>query len=559
MCNIHTLRYGIDCSSCFGCVLKFILIVHMWTDYTKLYANKQENVMSKKITSKMFISNFALLAYIALATTAVHLLTGGNYGYFLDELYTMSCSRHLSLAFVDIPPLAPTLLAGVTTIFGNSLFAIHLLPSLFSGAAVIVVGLMAKELGGGRLAMVLSGLAAAFVPVWMAVSSLYTYDFLDQFVLMLLFYFLIRLIKSGNLKLWLVIGAIAGIGLMTKPSMAFFIAALAVALLFTKSRSMFATPWPWLGAGIALLIILPALIWQALNGFPIAEYWGAYAAGKTVNASPAEFLLMQVIGMNLFLLPIWTVGLYYMLINKEGKKYRLLAIMFLILFVVFLAMGAKLYMLIPAYAMLLAGGATVFERFAAKGVKRLLVLGYAFVIILTGVIQAPNFMPILPLNSLVSYYDTVGGLLGLKSIKLDNNQYVELPQYFYDRLEWDILVNDVTEVYNSLSEQERADTAIVTQNYGWAGAIDLFGGEKGLPNATCGQLNYYFFSMDNIGRNTWIMIGESQDTMRQFFGNVTIGKISRTIYRKPNETLILICRDPKFSVEEAIQAIKKIQ
>ncbi len=512
--------------------------------------------MSKR---QVFTCNLALLIYIALVTTIVHLVISQNYGYFLDELYTMACSQHLSLAFVDIPPIAPALLWVITSLFGNSLFAIHLLPSIFSGASVIMVGLMAKEMGGGRLAIVLSGLAAAFVPVWMAVGTLYTYDFLDQFVLILLFYFLIKLIKSENLKLWLAIGTIAGIGLMTKPSMAFFIAAVALALLFTKHRKMYATPWPWLGAGIALLIILPALIWQVSNGFPIAEYWGAYAKGKTVSASAPEFLLMQVVGMNVCLLPLWCVGLYWSMFNLEGRNYRMLAVMFIILFAVFLATGAKMYMFIPAYAMLLAGGAIQFEKFAAKKTWKVLITIYAVIVVLAGCVQAPNFMPILPVNSLVTYYDKVGNLFGTKSIKLDNNQGVELPQYFYDRLEWDTLVNDIADVYNSLPESERADTAVVTQNYGWAGAIDLFGGEKGLPKATCGQLNYYFFSMNNIGRKTWIMVGETQETMQQFFGDVTVGKISTTVFRQPSGLPILVCRDPKFTTEEALQAIKKFQ
>jgi len=447
----------------------------------------------------------------------------------------------------------------MTSAFGDSQFVIHLLPAIFSGGAVVIAGLMAKQFGGGRLAIVLAGLAAAFVPVWMAVGSLYTYDFLDQFALMLLFYFLIKLLKGENPKYWLAVGAVAGVGFMTKPSELFFVAALALALLMTKHRGMYRTRWPWLGAAIALVVILPALLWQALNGFPIAEYWGAYSLGKTVSAGPAEFLIMQIVGMNVVLLPLWAPGVYYVLFDKEGRKYRLLGLMFLMLFLVFLVTGGKLYMLIPAYAMLLAGGAVLYERAAVRGAKKALVIAYMCLIVLTGAVQAPNFMPILPVDSLVKYYGTVGGVFGAGSIKLDNNGPVDLPQYFYDKLEWDVLVGDVAQVYQSLPEEERADTAVVTQNYGWAGAIDLFGGDYGLPNATCGQLNYYFFSMDNIGRKTWIMIGEPVESMRQYFESVTVAKTSKTVYRRPNELPILICRGPKFTVEEALQAIKKFE
>ncbi len=508
---------------------------------------------------KRLTSDIALLIYIAIAASAGHLAVAGNYGFFLDELYTIACSQHLSLAFVDIPPVAPALLALNTLVFGDSLFALHILPSLFSGAVVVLTGLMARELGGGKFAVVFAGVAAAFVPVWMAVGSLYTYDFLDQLVIVSLFYALLRLIKRENPKTWLWIGGIAGFGLMVKPSMVFFIAALVIGLLLTQHRRAFKTRWPWLGALIGFVIILPALIWQISNSFPVAEYWGAYATGKTVNAGPAEFILMQVVGMNPFLLPVWVTGLIYVLLNKEGKKYRLLGVIFAVLFAVFLTTGAKMYMLIPAYSVLLAAGALSIERFAAKLWKKALMIAYACVIVLTGLVMAPNFMPVLPVDSLITYYDTMGGLVGAKSIRLDNGARVELPQYFYDRFEWDVLVADVAEVYKSLPEEERADTAVVSQNYGWAGAVDKLGSAYGLPNAMCGQLNYYFFSLDDIGKPTWIMIGEDQQSLEAVFGSVTLAKVSETVYRQPHKTPIYICREPKFTPEEGAVGIKKFQ
>lgn len=506
---------------------------------------------------KFLISDMALLIYIAIATTVCHLLVSGNYGYFLDEFYTLACSRHLSMIFVDIPPVAPMLLALNTAVFGDSLIALHILPSLFGGGIVMVTGLMAKELGGGKFAVVLSAISAALVPVWMAVASFYTYDFLDQFVIASLFYTVILLLKRENLKIWLVIGAIAGIGLMTKPSMIFFIAAIGIALLITKNRKMLLTPWPWLGTLIAFVIIMPALILQVQNHFPIAEYWVAYSGSKTVNASPLEFMLMQVIGINFFLLPIWGTGLYYFLFNKEDKRYRLLGVTYILLFFMFMATGAKLYMLAPAYAMLLAAGSVVFEKHALKKRGKIIVSVYTCLIIITGIIQAPNYMPILSVEGLEKYYDIIGGLTGTKLVKLDNKARTELPEYFTNRMEWDVLLRDVSTVYESLTPEERQDTVIVTQNYGWAGAIDQLGGEWGLPKAMCGQLNYYFFSLDNINKKTWIMIGESQDGLSQVFGNVVMARMSTTKYRQPYEIPIFICKEPKFTSEEAKVGIKR--
>ena len=523
-----------------------------------MWVHKRKRFAMRKLRTAL-TRDFSLLLFIALISTLCHLLVAGNYGYFLDELYTLACSRNVSLAFVDIPPVAPSLLALNTAVFGDSLFALHILPSVFSGVMVLLVGLMAKELGGKRLAMLLSGLAAAFVPVWMALGSLYTYDFLDQLTLVLLFFALIKLLKTENMKWWLVIGVIAGFGLMVKPSQVFFLAAMALALLLTKHRKMFLTKWPWLGASVAFVIILPAIIWQAANGFPIAEYWLSYSSMKTVRVGAVEFILMQVIGVNPFLLPVWITGLCYFLFHKEGKRYRLLGVIFIILFLVFLATGAKMYMPIPAYAMLLAAGAIVIEKFASKKWRKALVAVFLCLLVITGVIQAPNFMPILPVDSLITYYDTVGRFFGAKSIKLDNGGAMALPQYFYDRFEWDILVRDVAAAYNSLTEEQKKETVIVSQNYGWAGAVDQFGAAYGLPKAMCGQLNYYFFSLDNIASKSWIMIGESMSELQRVFGKVKVLKVSLTRYRRPFQIPIYLCTEPKLTPEEALAAIKKFE
>lgn len=515
----------------------------------------------KRIRARSFISDTAILAYIALSTVIVHLLVAGNYGYFIDEWYTIACSQHLSLAFVDIPPVAPALLALSTAVFGDSLWALHILPSIFSGVVVLLVGLMAKELGGSRFAVVFAGLCAAFVPVWMALGSLFTYDFLDQLMTILLLYAVIRLLKRENPKTWLLIGVIAGVGVMTKPSMVFYIAGIAIALLFTKHRKQYLTRWPWLGALIALVIVSPGIIWQALNGFPIVKYWAVYSVTQAVHVNPAEFVLMQVIVSNLFLLPIWLTGLAYILFGREGRKFRLLGVAFCVLYAVFMVTGAKVYMPAPLYAMLIAGGAVAIEKFYLNSKKKLnlrkiLLPAYACVIVLTGAIQAPMFIPVLPVDTLVKYYNSVGSAFGMQAVKLGNfEQNDVLPQYFYDRFDWDTLVRDVAAVYNGLPAAERSDATIMSQNYGCAGSVDFLGGSYGLPKAVCGRMNYYYFSRDNIKTGTWIVIDAPKEDLQKVFGEVTLAAQSFSNYRQPHAFDIYVCRAPKFTVEQAKQTI----
>src|SRR5688500_15422935 len=82
------------------------------------------------------------LAVVAVAATLVVLAASalGPYGYFIDELYYLSCARRPALGYVDHPPLAPWLLTLVRAVLGESLLAIRLLPALVGGALVWLAG-----------------------------------------------------------------------------------------------------------------------------------------------------------------------------------------------------------------------------------------------------------------------------------------------------------------------------------------------------------------------------------------------------------------------------------
>jgi hypothetical protein len=503
-------------------------------------------------------NDWTVLLYPAAASIIIHLLLAGRYGYFLDELYTLACSKNLSFGFVDIPPVSPFVLSVMTAIFGNSLFAVRLIPSLLSGFVVVLTGWMARELGGRKFSIILSGMAALFVPVWMAVFSTYTYDAFDQCMVILLFYSFQRLIQSENPKQWLLIGLVAGLGILTKPSMLFFIAMLVLALLFTKHRKMLLTPWPYLGGLIACILLIPSFVWQLKNNFPLVEYWTSYSANKTVDAGFLEYIIMQIVGTNVMLLPVWLMGLYYFFFNAEGKRYRIFGVAYSLLLLLFIAIKANLHMLTPAYAVLLAGGSVQFEKIITAKKRVKLKYVYCTLLILFSVIQAPNFLPVFSVDGLIQYTKTVGRMTGVGSLKTGSEEIVELPSFFYNRLEWDVLVDSVSNMYSSLSDEEKKNTGILTFNYGWAGALDLLGESKGLPKTVCGQLNYYFFSTDKLDYSTWIIIGEDPEDIQPFFEEVKEQTI-HTKYRRPYEMPLLLCRGPKFEADQIRPVIKRFQ
>lgn len=144
------------------------------------------------------------------------------------------------------------------------------LGALASAQIVVVTGLMARELGGGRMAQFVAGVAALFCLDYVATGSIFSMDVLDQLWWALASLTLARLARRDAPRLWLLVGLIGAVALLTKLTVLFFGLSLVLALLVTPTRRHLRTPWPWLGGGLAFLGLLPYLVWNAVNGWPTA-------------------------------------------------------------------------------------------------------------------------------------------------------------------------------------------------------------------------------------------------------------------------------------------------
>ncbi|MGH7600385.1 MAG: glycosyltransferase family 39 protein, partial [bacterium] len=495
-------------------------------------------------------SDLAVLVYLALAKLLIHFLTNGQYGYFRDEFYFIACSEHLDWGYVDQPPLIAWQTYLTRMLLGDSLFALRFLPAVFGAVKVFVTGLMARELGGGRFAQILAASAAIIASVFMGVDSILTMNALDQLLWVLGAYILIRLLKTGNPKLWLWFGAVAGIGLMNKLSLLFFGFALVAALLLTPNRKYFANKWLWLGGLIALVIFSPYLIWQIKHGWPTLGFYGTYAEGKTYPVSPPEFLLQQILTMNPHTLPLWLAGLYFYFFTKEGKPYRLLGWIYIVLYVVFTLQKAKFYFLSPACPMLFAGGALVSEKFFLRQRWNWARPAYIAFLIIGGLIAAPLAMPVLPVEAYVKYARFFGSAA---DVKTERHQQAKLPQGFADMFGWEEMVATVAKVYHNLPPEDQAKACISVGNYGEAGAIDFFGKKYNLPKAICGHNNYWLWGPRDCTGEVIIELGGTEEGLKNVFHEVELAAIFTNAYCMPyeNNLPIFICRRLKIPVAEA--------
>jgi hypothetical protein len=457
---------------------------------------------------------WGILLAVAGVKLVFHLALANRYGVFRDELYFLDCGRHLGWGFVDAAP-AIGLYAKVALLLGGSLPVLRGIAGLAGAAVVLLTGLLAWRLGGSRFAQGLAAAAALATPIFLAIAGLFTMNVFEPLFWTGCAYVVVRLADGASPRLWLLFGLLAGLGLLNKHSTAFFGAALFVGLLLSPMRRALATPWPWAGAGVAFLVFLPNLLWQAANGFPTLEDLRNVArTGKNVVLGPGAFVLQQVLQQGPHLLPLWLGGLAWLLLARKGR-YRSLGSAFVVFFVLMLAMKAKGYYLTPIFPILLAAGAValaeLLERRPALAGRAWPRIAAAAYVVLPTVPIAPLVLPILDPPAFVAFTKTIG----FEPPKAEVAHRGPLPQMFGDQFGWPELVADVAKVWNGLTPEERARAAIFANNYGEAGAINLFGPAYGLPPAISAHQNHFFWGPRGFRGDVLVVLQDDRESLER--------------------------------------------
>jgi hypothetical protein len=432
-------------------------------------------------------------------------------------------------------------------------------PALTGAARIVLTSALARELGAGRFGTVLAGALAATPGVWWVIDHQFAMNCLEPLLWGGLALVVVRLIKTGNPKLWLVFGTIAGIGLQTKYSIVAFAAALVAGLLLTRQRRLLFTPWVLAGGAIALLIFLPNLIWNIQNNWPFLELMqNVRATGKDVVLSPGQYLVQQILMMNPVSFPFGFGGLVFLFLSREVKNYRALAWAFVITIAFFMITHGKDYYSASTYVMVLAAGAVAAERLlnADKFSTRQRILKPAcFLWLILGVVPLlPLVLPVLPIDQFIRYQSH----LPFEVPKTETSFIGEtLPQYYADEFPWPGMVAEVARVYHSLSPEEQQRTAIFGNNYGQAAAIDFFGPQYGLPKAISGHQNYFLWGPRHYTGDIVIVLGDEEDDAREHFDSVTVAATLNNPYAYSYENRpILLCRGLKWNLQTEWSRVK---
>jgi 4-amino-4-deoxy-L-arabinose transferase-like glycosyltransferase len=483
--------------------------------------------------------NFLQRNDVLMAVGLISLLTlfvrNGDTGWHRDELDMLDNARHLAWGYVSYPPLSPLLARLGLALFGPSLIGVRLLPALARAIGVVLTGLMARELGGRRWAEALAAIAALVAPIGLLAGVLFSYSSFDYLWWVCSAYFVIRLLKSEDGRWWLAIGAALGLGAMTKYTVAYLLPGMLAGLALTPARKWLLSRWLWAGVGLAVLIVLPNLIWQVKHGFVSLDFLQSIHARDVRQSRTDAFLLEQIVfATHPLTLPIWVSGLYFFLAAPAGRRFRMLGWMFIVPFTLFYLSQGRSYYIAAAYASLFAGGAVALEL----GLSRLSlragrwIKGCALGLLsFGGMLAAPLALPVLPIDS--EAWETVSEING------ELNEQVGWPE----------LVAAVAGIYQALPEEEQARAGILTGNYGEAGAVNLYGPALGLPTAISGINSYWGRGYGDPPPERLIVLGFNLSQAARLFQGCQVAGRATNPYGLPNEEsrdhpAILLCGPP---------------
>jgi hypothetical protein len=462
----------------------------------------------------------------------VHVIIGGRYGFHRDELATLEDARHLAWGFPAYPPVTPFFGRISLLLLGTSISGFRLFAHLAQATAVVLTGLMAREMGGHRGAQLIA--AAAAVPFALGGGFLMMYVAFDCLAWVLVAYFIVRLLRTEDPRWWVAIGASIGFGMLTKWTMGFFVLAIVAGVLFTPARRYLRSKWLWMGVAVSLLVWLPNLLWQAQHQFISLDFLSHIHARDVRQGRTAYFLPQQFMMMG-FRFPLALAGLFFCSVSAAGKRFRMIGWMYVVTLFLFVIAKGRWYYMGPAYPMLYAAGAVWGEQWLAtmQRARAMTIRWVVWIVLVVEIIQTMAFwMPTAPLNS--RWWSISNAVQG----------------DFREELGWRELVQEVARIRDSLSPEERAHLGIIGTNYGEAGAVNLYGPEFGLPRAISGVNSFWYRGYGDPPPQTVIILGLSRKYMDESFGSCRLAGHTPNPYGVKNEETgdhpdIYVCGPPK--------------
>jgi 4-amino-4-deoxy-L-arabinose transferase-like glycosyltransferase len=468
------------------------------------------------------------VAACAGGLVALLLATSGGYDYHRDELYFRVLGQHPAWGYVDQPPLTPLLGRLSTLAFGDHLWALRLPSVLAVAATVVLIALIARELGGGARAQAFAtlGVASAFP---MIAGHLLLTASADLVVWSAVLLFAIRVLRRDEPRWWPPAGVVVGLGLYNKHLVVLLLLCLGAALLLVGPRRVLASRWLWLGVLIALVLGSPNLVYQVTHDWPQVKMAQALAGNKGDDAR-ATLVPLQLVMLGPPLVPFLVAGLVRL---WRDRSVRAVAVAYPLMCVLLFVIAGQPYYTLGLLLAVHAAGSVSAERWLAAagpgGRTRPALVGTAFA--LNVVLSAVIALPLLPVAALAK------------------TPIPEINQGTRDQIGWPAYVRQVADAYRGLPDTDRARAVVLTGNYGEHGAIARYGKAYGLPNVYSGQNELYELARPPDTATVVVVVGiDNREFLAGHFAECrTIARLDDGVGIDNEEQGrgVHVCRDPR--------------
>ncbi len=479
-----------------------------------------------------------LYGLIFLKLLLPYLLQHSMYEPHRDEFLYLAEGNHLDWGFMEVPPLL-SVFAWLTHVLGGGMFWIKLWPSMFGAATLFIMGWLVLLLGGKKFALFL--LFLTFIMTgYLRVFFLFQPNAPEVFFWSLLVFAIIRYVQTGANRWLYLFGVAAGLGMLSKYSVLFYIVSLVGGLLLSPYRNVFLNKHFWLASLLGFVIFLPNLWWQYVHHFPVVYHMNQLHETQLQYVSTTAFLVSQVV-MFLPCLFIWLSGWYS--VSAGGQtRYRFVGIAYLFVILLLIAGHGKGYYALGAYPVLFAFGATALEKSTAVKRQSFRYL-FTSVPLVIGLIFLPVALPLFAPPTLAAIYARTG-IANTGQLRWEDLQNHPLPQDFSDMLGWKEMAEKVGKAYHSLSEEEQRNTLIFANNYGMAGAVNYYRHQYHLPEVYSDNASFLYWLPDSVHFSNLILITTNQEELKekyvQYFQSAYIADSITHPYAREHGDLIVV-------------------
>jgi len=490
-----------------------------------------------------------LIGFIVLKFILQYVLISPEYDLQRDEYLHLDQAHHLAWGYLSVPPVT-SWISYIIFLLGNSVFWVKFFPALFGVLTLLVVWRTIETLKGNLYALILGATCIVFSSL-LRINMLYQPNSLDVLCWTTFYYIIVQYVTTEKPK-WFFIGAtVFAIGFLNKYNILFLLIGLFPALILSNQRQILTQKKLYYALTLGLVLILPNLLWQYNNRFPIVHHMKELAETQLVNVDRTGFLKEQV----LFFIGSFFVILtafYALLFYKPFAKYKFFLASIIFTLAVFLYFKAKAYYAIGLYPVYIAFGAVFLSQLLQTGWKRF--LKPVFIIIpLLFFIPMNNF--VFPNKSPEYIVKNPEKYKKMGMLRWEDGKDHQLPQDFADMLGWKELARKTDSVYALSPKSE--NTLVLCDNYGQAGAINYYT-KKGIKAVSFNADYINWFNLNLYYKNL-IRIKEFDENNNElketgpYFESASIACEITNQYAREYRTTIFVFKNAKININKRLE------